>query len=302
MDFSLRNLRYFVTTAEEGSVTAAARRLYISQPSVSAAISHLEESFNQQLFIRKPACGVILTPAGQQLLSKARVLLAHAEEFQTMAGALNSELSGRIRMACFVNLAPMHFASLLASFKRSYPDVEVEFHDRDQAEILDGIRDARYELALTFDLGELDEFDVTPVAKIPPHAILEKNHRLAGQSAVSLEELSPEPLILMDLPHSREYLLSLFSMLNLRPNLKYLPKSFEMVRALAGNGLGYGLLGLVPRAAHTYDGSIVISLPLTEPVRSLNIVVVQLKQMPMRHVANTFIQFTKEYFSNVIPS
>jgi DNA-binding transcriptional LysR family regulator len=241
----------------------------------------------------------MLTPAGQQLLSKARVLLAHAEEFQTTAGALNSELSGRIRMACFVNLAPMYFASLLANFMRSYPDVEVEFYDRDQAEIFDGIRDARYELALTFDLGELDEFEVISVAKIPPHAILEKNHRLAGQTAVSLKELSPEPLILMDLPHSREYLLSLFSMLNLRPNLKYLPRSFEMVRALAGNGLGYGLLGLVPRSSLAYDGSTVISLPLKEPLRDLNIVVVQLKKMPMRHVAKTFIQFTKEYFSNL---
>lgn len=299
MDISLRSLRYFVTTAEEGSVTAAARRLYISQPSVSSSILHLEESFNQKLFIRKPACGVMLTPAGQQLLPKARVLLAHAEEFHTMAGKLDAELSGRIRMACFVNLAPVYFASLLAGFQRRYPDVEVEFHERDQAEILNGIRDARYELALTFDLCELEEFDVTVLAEIPPHAVLPEDHPFAQQTAVSLKKLAPEPLILMDLPHSREYLLSLFTTLGIHPNLQYLPKTFEMVRAMAGNGLGYGLLGLEPRAQSTYDGTVVKSLPLIEPVRSLKVVAVQLKDMPVRCVTQAFIEYIKEYFSSM---
>lgn len=299
MNLSLLKLRYFVTTAEEGSITAAAQRLHISQPSISAAISQLEDSLKLPLFIRKSSSGLILTPGGQQILSKARALLAHADEFQTTASTLNSEVSGRIRVACFVNLAPIHFASLLAKFKEKFPYIEVDFYDRDQSEIFDGIRNAKYELALTFDLGEpneFDEFKVIFVAKIPPHAILAKNHRLAKQQSVSLKELSPEPLILMDLPHSREYLLSLFSFLKLHPNLKYLPRSFEMVRALAGNGLGYGLLGLVPKTTSTYDGSQVVSLPLKESVRYLNMIVIQLKQMPTRQVVETFTLFIKNHF------
>jgi len=301
MNISLLKLRYFVTTAEEGSITAAAKRLYISQPSISTAISQLEDSLRLSLFIRKSASGVILTPAGQQILSKARALLAHADEFHTTASTLNSEVSGKIRVACFVNLAPMHFASLLAKFNEQFPYIEVEFYDRDQSEIFDGIRNAKYELALTFDLGEpseFDEFKVIPVAKVPPHAILAKNHRLAKQQTVSLKELSPEPLILMDLPHSREYLLSLFSFLQLHPNLKYLPRSFEMVRALAGNGLGYGLLGLVPQTTSTYDGSQVVSLPLEESVGYLNMIVIQLKQMPTRQIVEIFTLFIKNYFKD----
>jgi DNA-binding transcriptional LysR family regulator len=301
MKFSLRGLRYFVTTAEEGSVTAAARRLYVSQPSVSAAIAQLEAAFDQQLFIRKPAHGVILTPAGHQLLPEARILLAHAEEFQTMAGTLDAELSGRIRVACFTNLAPAYFAALLGRFQSRYPAVEVEFHDGDQAEILDGVRTARFELALTFDLQPLDDFDVVELAQIPPHAVLSESHPLARQSAVSLRALASEPLILMDMPHSREYLLSLFQQLQIRPNLRYLPVSFEMVRALAGNGLGYGLLNLVPRSSVTYDGTAVRSLPLVEPVRPLRLAVVRLPQMPVRRVAHAFVDFARDYFAAAVP-
>lgn len=300
MTISLRKLHYFVAAAEEGSITAAAQRLYISQPSISLAISDLEKSFKQPLFIRKPSSGVILTPTGQHILIKAQALLAHAREFQSTASTVGSTLSGKIRVACFVNLAPMHFASLLANFKYRYPNIQVEFYDRDQAEIFDGVRSAKYEVALTFDLGEsndFEEFDVIKVAKVPPHAILGKDHRLANETVVSLRDLVDEPLILMDLPHSREYLLSLFTVIDMRPNLKYLPRSFEMVRSLAGNHLGYGLLGLVPQGGHTYDGSLVKSVPLKEPVRALNMVVIKLKEVPMRKIAHVFLEFIRSHFN-----
>ncbi len=302
MNLTLRSLRYFVATAEEGSVTGAARRLYVSQPSVSAAIAQLEAACKQQLFIRKPACGVMLTPAGHQLLPEARVLLAHSDEFQAMAGALDAELSGRIRMACFINMAPVYFASLLGRFQSRYPGIEVEFHELDQAEILEGVRSASYEFAITFDLCSLDGFDLTPLIEVPPHAILGETHPMAQQDAVSLRELAPEPLILMNMPHSREYLLSLFEQLHIRPNLRYLPSTFEMVRALAGNGLGYGLLGLEPRTLTAYDGSVVRSVPLVEPLRPLTLSVVQLPQMPVRRVARAFIEFAQEFFAESVSS
>ena len=60
--YNLRQLRYFVTTAECGSVAEASRKLYIAQPSVSTAIKQLEDSFGVQLFIRHHAQGVSLTP------------------------------------------------------------------------------------------------------------------------------------------------------------------------------------------------------------------------------------------------
>jgi DNA-binding transcriptional LysR family regulator len=73
--YNLRQLKYFVTTADCGSVAEASRKLYIAQPSVSTAIKHLEESFGVQLFIRHHAQGVSLTPSGSRFYRKALELL-----------------------------------------------------------------------------------------------------------------------------------------------------------------------------------------------------------------------------------
>ena len=73
--YNLRQLRYFVTTAECGSVAEASRKLYIAQPSVSTAIKQLEDSFGVQLFIRHHAQGVSLTPSGARFYRKALELL-----------------------------------------------------------------------------------------------------------------------------------------------------------------------------------------------------------------------------------
>ncbi len=70
--YTLRQLKYFVTTVECGSVAEASRKLYIAQPSISTAVKGLEESFGVQLFIRHHAQGVSLTPAGARFYRKAQ--------------------------------------------------------------------------------------------------------------------------------------------------------------------------------------------------------------------------------------
>lgn len=297
MKFSLQALRYFVAVAEEGSVTRAARRLNISQPSVSGAISHLEQLFGQQLFVRKPAQGAFLTPAGERLVREARGLLGHAEEFEAMIGALDTELRGTLRAACFVNIAPVYFAGLLGGFRHRHPGIAVQFREGHQGEIFEGVRRGVFELALTFDLGDVREFECTVLAEIPPRAILADGHPMADQDCVSLHALKDEPFILLDLPHSRDYFLGLFESVGITPNLQYRTTSFEMARTLAGNGLGYGMLNLRPRTPFTYDGTKVVAVPIREHIRPLRIICIRLPEMPPRRVSRAFLSYAKAYFS-----
>ena len=67
------------------------------------------------MFVRKPAKGLVLTTAGETLVLEARSLLAHADEFDTIAGAMGNALEGELSVACFVNLAPIVFARLVAN-------------------------------------------------------------------------------------------------------------------------------------------------------------------------------------------
>ena len=101
--YSLRQLRYFVVTAETLSFTAAAKRLHISQPSISTALADLESSFGVQLFIRHHASGLSLTQAGRDLLGQARNLLKIAEELQTSAKEMDGGMTGSIALGCLVS-------------------------------------------------------------------------------------------------------------------------------------------------------------------------------------------------------
>ena len=79
MGFKRGQLRYFVTVAEDGQMTRAARRLHIAQPALSQAISQLEAELGIELLVRHPR-GVTLTPAGEAFLPKARAVVASEQD------------------------------------------------------------------------------------------------------------------------------------------------------------------------------------------------------------------------------
>ena len=78
---TLKQLSYFVAVADAGSLAGAAKILHVSQPSISAALSAIENTLDVDLFLRHHAQGVTLTPTGRQLLGAARAILAGAEDF-----------------------------------------------------------------------------------------------------------------------------------------------------------------------------------------------------------------------------
>ena len=91
--YSIRQLEYFVSVAESGSIVEAARRLHVTQPTVSGALSKMEEQFGTGLFIRHHARGVSLTASGRRLLPEARTLLRHLEQFEHEARAAMATLA-----------------------------------------------------------------------------------------------------------------------------------------------------------------------------------------------------------------
>ena len=155
----------------------------------------------------------------------------------------------------------------------------------------------RHEVALTFDLGLSKEYEWVPLAEIPPYILLSANHPLASSRKLSLHALKEEPLVLLDLPHTREYFLSLFYGQHITPAIKYRVTGFETIRTLVGNGLGYAVLNLQPRTAKTYDGSVVRYVPIKERLRPLTIGCLYLKRITLRKLTRTFIDYSKGYFA-----
>src|SRR5258708_6723422 len=135
VDYTLKQLGYFVAAAERQSVTGAARAFNVSQPSVSAAIAHLERVLDAQLFVRHHAQGLSLTPAGRRIFAEARNLLAHAGELAASPGEDGDPIRGELDLGCFLTFSPYYIPGLLWEFKQRHPDVEVRLHEGD-AEML----------------------------------------------------------------------------------------------------------------------------------------------------------------------
>lgn len=290
--YTLRQLKYFVTTVECGSVAEASRKLYIAQPSISTAIKGLEDSFGLQLFIRHHAQGVSLTPGGSRFYKKALELLRMAREFEQNALADNDVVAGQIDIGCFETVAPLYLPRLIAGFNAQYPGVEIRLRDGEQQELVQGLTAGRFDLAILYD-HDLDATIACEPLMAPqkPYALLPVGHRFAAQAQVSLRDLALEPMILLDVQPSRTYFVSLFEELGLTPNIVFSSPSIEMVRGMVGQGFGFSLLVTRPHSECTYDGKQVVAVDIVEPVSGSGLVAAWLKRAQPTKSAQLFIEF-----------
>ncbi len=297
MEFSLRALRYMVAVADHGSVTAAARRLHVSQPSISEALAALEAQLGLTLFLRHHARGVSPTPAGARVVAEARQLLAHAGDFARGARALGGEPAGEITLGCFLTVAPRFLPRILAAFAARHPAIGVRLEEGDQQEILAALELGRTELALAYDFALPEAVEATPLAALPPHAVLPARHPLATRARVTLAELVHEPLLLLDLPHSRDYFYGLFRSKGLEPRIGFASRSQELIRGMVGNGHGFAIQNAVPRSPYALDGSRLTALPLDPDLAPVRLMLLSPRRLPPRPAVAAFAGFLREAFA-----
>ncbi|MDC7697321.1 LysR family transcriptional regulator [Vogesella indigofera] len=273
INFSLRQLQYFVATVEHGGVSAAARACHVSQPSVSLAIAQLEAALGSALFRRQASRGVELTSAGQRVLAQARDILGQAAALG--GGDAPGELRGQLSLICFQDLGPYFAPRLLAGFRARHPQVAVTLLEGDLATVQRALRSGKAELALTYELAIDAQMARCTLAELAPYALLPADHPLAAQDKVSLAQLASQPLVLEDIPHTREYLLSLFWQQQLTPRIAQTVQSFEMQRGLVAHGYGVALSCTRPAGDCSYDGTAIACRPLAEALPAQRVVLAQ---------------------------
>ena len=254
MRYTLRQLTYFVATGEASSILKASENIHVSQPSISSAIAQLEQAFGVQLFVRHHAQGMTLTTAGRELFREARALLAQAERLQGHAGELAGRVYGSVELGCFNPLAPIITPELCHGFMRLHPDTDIRIREAHQAELLQLLRQGAIDLALTYDLQLQGDIQFLPLAVLPPYVLLGAGHSLAARKSLHLGELEKEPMILLDLPLSSEYFMSLFSQQGLKPLIRARTHLTDVQRALVACGRGYSLANVRPLNHHSLDG------------------------------------------------
>ena len=217
--FTFRQLEYMVAVGDAGTIALASQRINVSSPSISAAISQLEEEFGIQLFVRHHARGLSLTPGGRRLFNEARRILETAGALNDLANDISETARGPIAIGTIVTVAPLLSAAMRRSFEQAFPDASVSLREGNQIELLRMIGRAEIDVALSYDLEIPNDVHFEPLATLPPIAILPADHPLAQREGLSRHDLREEAYILLDLPISRDYFLSLFQREGLKPKI-----------------------------------------------------------------------------------
>ena len=302
MKFTLKQLFYFVAAGEAGSILKAAEKIHVSQPSISNAITHLEDIFELQLFIRHHAQGMSLTTAGNQIMAQSKRLLQDASELKSFAGKLSDQIFGSINIGCFTPLAPIVTPELCHGFMQSFPGVDVNVSEDNQAELLSSLKKGSIDLALTYDLQLDSDISFTPLVELKPYALLAEDHPLSNKKAVKLMELAEEKFILLDLPLSDAYFMSLFSLDNVKPIIHARTKHIDVQRGLVANGYGYSLANVRPLNKKSLDGSGLSYVPLLGEYPSLTLGIAVLEKIRKTMAVDSFNTYCIEQISsNHIP-
>ncbi|SDN71042.1 LysR substrate-binding domain-containing protein [Ensifer sp. YR511] len=267
--FTFRQLEYFLAVGEAGSIAKAADQVNVSPPSISASIVQLETEFGLQLFVRKHSQGLSLTPGGRVFMNEVAKLLASADALHDLAGNISEKVRGPLSIGCLMTFAQLVMSPLRRKFESAYPEVRVRQCERNQGQLFQMLRRGEIDVALTYDLELTQEMSFESLMKVPAYAMLPHGHKFADKPVITTEELADEPMVLLDLPYSREYFLSAFQNKGLRPHIAERTSDIAMMRSMVGNGFGYGIANMRPLNALSPDGKPLVFVPLTSDFRAL---------------------------------
>ena len=199
---SLRQYEYALAIAEEGSVTAAAERLRVAQPSISQQIRALEQELGVTLFRRLPR-GMQPTEAGLALLAEARAILAHLERALETARRVALGQEGRIAIG-FTSSAAFHpfVSAAIRGFREAAPQVALALEESSTGELVESLRAERLDAAfIRSPVGEAADLVVEPLLDEEMQVAVPAGHPLAsGPGVIPLSALAEIPFVLYRRP------------------------------------------------------------------------------------------------------
>ncbi|HZS60175.1 MAG TPA: LysR family transcriptional regulator [Gemmatimonadaceae bacterium] len=192
----LKDLRYAIAVADEGSFTRAAARLHLAQQALSKQIGNLERELEVRLFDRMPR-GTRLTPAGAAFVEAARATLAQSQRAMAHARGMSRHESGVLRVGLTASsVLAGHAAAAFSFFRRRHASVRIEVMETAPLALIDAVRDGAVDLAILCSPPDASgEMAGACIAERPLGAVLPATHPIAGSDVVRLRDLVDLPLI-----------------------------------------------------------------------------------------------------------
>lgn len=243
---NLRSLEYLVALSEHRNFRKAAEACFVSQPTISTQIRKLERELGVELVERHPA-GVLMTPAGDAIIERARRMLDDADRIRQIARLHDDPEARTVRLGIFPTLAAYLLPHVMPGIRQRFPRMQLMLVEEKSDVLLAALHDGALDVALlatpndAHGLQEMELFDEDFVLAVP------RGHRLASGGPVSTTELVDERVLLLDEGHClRDQALSVCHLVGADNLASFRATSLETLRQMVASGAGVTLL---PRLA-----------------------------------------------------
>ncbi|MEB4616236.1 LysR substrate-binding domain-containing protein, partial [Leucobacter sp. M11] len=250
----LTKLRYFVAVAEEQHFGRAATRLHMTQPPLSQQIKLLEHELQAQLFVRTTR-RVELTPAGELLLARGRLLLREATTLVSDVGLMGQGVSGVLRVGFCGSVAYQRMPAIIARARRELPSVQLSLQgEMLTPEMVLALEEERLDVAVLRPPTESVQLRLTLLAHDRLVIALPEDSPLASTGVVSLASIRGEPVVSYPVTSATALTIAeACAKLGFQPSIVQEATETSTVLALVAGGTGIALIP-VPRGALSMPG------------------------------------------------
>ncbi|MEL7509584.1 MAG: LysR substrate-binding domain-containing protein [Cyanobacteria bacterium J06633_23] len=290
VDFSIRQLRYFLVVAEELNFTRAAERLQIAQPPLSRQIQNLEQTLGFTLLERTNR-RVALTVAGEVFLTECRQILNQIERSIRAAQRVAHGEAGQLVMGFEGSARNDLMLEIIRQLRTQLPDVELIMQEMPSGKQMEALRQGQLDVGLIEPIAARDDLKVVSLLSEPLVVALGDNHSLAREEHIALSQLADEPWVTGRSGYGCGLLLRILDacrQAGFTPKVQQETNDLQMTLGFIASGLGVTLLPESSRLAQTG----VVYRPVTPPAPEVQLAIAWQRQSP---IIESFLQVVETY-------
>ena len=254
---SLRQLEYLLAVDDQRHFRRAAAKVGVSQPTLSAQLSTLEQTLGAQL-VERSRSRVLLTPVGKEIVEIARRIVRDVQEIRDVATHKLGEPGGTIRLGLPPTIGPYLLPRVIPRIHRAYPDLKLYVREEMPFNLPDSLDQGKYDVVIMPVPVRDEGLEMVRLFREPLYLVVPADSDLSGREQIERKELKHRSILTLETGHHlREQVESLCEEFGAELRSEYEGTSLDTVRQMVGMGMGLSFLpGLYVHSALARDSSV----------------------------------------------
>lgn len=266
---NLRDLKYLVAVADHKHFGKAADACFVSQPTLSMQIKKLEEFLDVKLIERNNK-KLLITPIGEEIVARARVILDDAEQIRDLARQSSDPMTGRLRLGVIPTIAPYLLPLILPKIHLAYPELEIHLQEAQTHVITDQLLTGKLDAIILALPVEYDSVATHALYHEPFYVGVPDSHPYADRKSLKHDDLVSQPILLLEDGHClRDQALDVCQTAGAHEKTEFRATSLETLRYMVASESG---ITLMPKLAiRENDGVAYIPFRNPAPTRAVGL-------------------------------